>query len=399
MPSGNQVEKRSRKPASRYSPESEPKRRNIPNNPSPEKPVYNKDLMKRDARQTRSQPGNHVGIGRGRGRPINFENCSSGPVVGEAQACQRPPNPSGRATFHRKRSVSPLPGVSNNYHHGTPKPAEDQALNKSAKKVVKKTSNPTVKAAVNSSAKSADNSSAKSVSKAGSKSNHPKPSLSPDMFDASPSQPQQPCPSDDDANAQQIELSNSRDSSSDSSKEYLPQKYNREDDDGTGDEEASDVDQQTGFAENDRDIPASNFSSTPKTNINKRRSRLEFGHDEDDQSEAAPQHEKIRIEFNQDSLLKLFQMLPKMHSTMNEVLRRQENMMRHLKMLDQKMEAITSKLAGVTNNAGPSESEHVARLLLKLPLNSVNEMTEFVGEINDAIADKSITIGYLVSKN
>jgi len=38
-----------------------------------------------------------------------------------------------------------------------------------------------------------------------------------------------------------------------------------------------------------------------------RRSRLEFGrfgHDEeivDDQSEAAPQHEKIRIEFNQDS--------------------------------------------------------------------------------------------------
>jgi hypothetical protein len=86
------------------------------------------DLMKRDARQTRSQPGNHVGIGRGRGRPINFENCSSGPVVGEAQACQRPPNPSGRATFHRKRSVSPLPGVSNNYHHGTPKPAEDQAF-------------------------------------------------------------------------------------------------------------------------------------------------------------------------------------------------------------------------------------------------------------------------------
>ncbi|KAI9562427.1 hypothetical protein GHT06_013397 [Daphnia sinensis] len=164
------------------------------------------------------------------------------------------------------------------------------------------------------------------------------------MFDASPSQPQQPCPSDDDANAQQIELSNSRDSSSDSSKEYLPQ---------------NDVDQQTGFAENDRDIPASNFSSTPKTNINKRRSRLEFGHDEDDQSEAAPQHEKIRIEFNQDSLLKLFQI----------------------------------KLAGVTNNAGPSESEHVARLLLKLPLNSVNEMTEFVGEINDAIADKSITIG------
>lgn len=136
-----------------------------------------------------------------------------------------------------------------------------------------------------------------------------------------------------------------------------------------------------------------------------RRSRLEFGrfgHDEeivDDQSEAAPQHEKIRIEFNQDSLLKLFQMLPMMHSTMNEVLRRQDNMMRHLKMLDQKMEAITSKLAGVTNNAGPSESEHVARLLLKLPLNSVIEMTEFVGEINDAIADKSITIGYLVSKN
>ncbi|EFX64825.1 hypothetical protein DAPPUDRAFT_333805 [Daphnia pulex] len=146
------------------------------------------------------------------------------------------------------------------------------------------------------------------------------------------------------------ESSNSRDSSSDSSKEYIPQKYNREDDDGTGDEEASDVDQQTGFAENDRDIPASNFSSTPKTNINKRRSQLEFGHDEDDQSEAAPQHEKIRIEFNQDSLLKLFQMLPMMHSTMNEVLRRQENVMRHLKMLDQKMEAITSKLAGVTNH-------------------------------------------------
>lgn len=88
------------------------------------------------------------------------------------------------------------------------------------------------------------------------------------MFDASPSQPQQPSPSDDDANAQQIDSSNSRDSSSDSSKEYLPQKYNREDDDGTGDEEASDVDQQTGFAENDRDTPASNFSSTPKTNIN-----------------------------------------------------------------------------------------------------------------------------------
>jgi hypothetical protein len=31
-----------------------------------------------------------------------------------------------------------LPGVSNNYHHGTPKPAEDQALNKIAKKSCKK---------------------------------------------------------------------------------------------------------------------------------------------------------------------------------------------------------------------------------------------------------------------
>lgn len=72
--------------------------------------------------------------------------------------------------------------------------------------------------------------------------------------------------------------------------------------------------------------------------------------------------------------------------------------MRHLKLLDQKMEAITTKLAGV-HNAGPSESEHVARLLSKLPLDSVDEMTEFLGEINDAIADKSITIEYLVSKN
>lgn len=33
------------------------------------------------------------------------------------------------------------------------------------------------------------------------------------------------------------------------------------------DEEASDVEKQTCFAENDREIPASNFSSTPKTNI------------------------------------------------------------------------------------------------------------------------------------
>jgi hypothetical protein len=59
-----------------------------------------------------------------------------------------------------------------------------------------------------------------------------------DMFDASPSQPQQPSPSDDDAYAQPIQSSNSRDSSSDSSKEYLPQKYNREDDDAMSDEEA-----------------------------------------------------------------------------------------------------------------------------------------------------------------
>lgn len=88
-----------------------------------------------------------------------------------------------------------------------------------------------------------------------------------DMFDASPSQPQ-PSPSDDDAYAQPIQSSNSRDSSSDSSKEYLPQKFNGEDDDGMGDEEASDVEQQTSFAESDRDmIPASNISSTPKTNI------------------------------------------------------------------------------------------------------------------------------------
>jgi hypothetical protein len=106
-----------------------------------------------------------------------------------------------------------------------------------------------------------------------------------------------------------------------------------------------------------------------------------------------------QIEVNQDSLLKLFKLLPMMHSTLNEVLRRQENTMRHLKLLDQKMETITRKLAGVVHNAGPSESEHVARLLSKLPLNSVDEMTEFLGEINDAIADKSITTEYLVSKN
>jgi hypothetical protein len=87
-----------------------------------------------------------------------------------------------------------------------------------------------------------------------------------------------------------------------------------------------------------------------------------------------------------------------MHPTLNEVLRHQENTMRHLKLLDQKMEGITRKLVGV-HNTGPSESEHVARLLSKLPLNSVDEMTEFLGEINDAIADKSITIEYLVSKN
>jgi hypothetical protein len=132
--------------------------------------------------------------------------------------------------------------------------------------------------------------------------------------------------------------------------------------------------------------------------------RLEFRHHEE-QSEAAPQHEsskaegeKIQMEVNQDSLFKLFKLLPMMHSTLNEVLRHQENTMRHLKFLDQKMEGITRKLASV-HNTGPFESEHVARLLSKLPLNSVDEMTEFLGEINDAIADKSITIEYLVSKN
>ncbi|EFX71984.1 hypothetical protein DAPPUDRAFT_111184 [Daphnia pulex] len=159
------------------------------------------------------------------------------------------------------------------------------------------------------------------------------------MFDASPSQPQ-PSPSDDDAYAQPIQSRNSRDSSSDPSKEYLPQKHNREDDDGMGDEEASD----------EKDLDWS--SGMMKT-----------------------------------SRVKL---LP----SMSQVLRRQENTMRHLKLLDQKMEGIKRKLTGV-HNAGPSESEYVARLLSKLPLNSADEMTEFLEEINDAIADKSITIGYL----
>ncbi|KAI9551139.1 hypothetical protein GHT06_004442 [Daphnia sinensis] len=170
MTSGNQVEKRSRKPASRYSPESSPKRKTIRTNPSPEEPVYNKELMNRDDRGTRSQPSNHVGIGRGRGRLIIFGNCSSGPVVGEAQACPRPPNPSGRATHHR-RSVSPLLGFSNEYHRKTPKPAENPAFKKTAKQLVKKTSKPIVKATVeaalqilykapvNSSAKASVNSS------------------------------------------------------------------------------------------------------------------------------------------------------------------------------------------------------------------------------------------------
>ncbi|KZR98207.1 Uncharacterized protein APZ42_006486 [Daphnia magna] len=129
MPNGNQVEKCSRKPASRYSPESSPKHKTIRTNPSPEELVYNKELMNRDDRGTRSQHGNPSGIGRGRERPINFGNCSSGPVVGEAQACPRPPNPSGRATYHR-RSVSTLPSFSNEYHHKTPKPAENPALKK-----------------------------------------------------------------------------------------------------------------------------------------------------------------------------------------------------------------------------------------------------------------------------
>ncbi|KZR98462.1 Uncharacterized protein APZ42_006115 [Daphnia magna] len=173
---------------------------------------------------------------------------------------------------------------------------------------------------------------------------NPKPSLSPDMFDASPSQPQ-PSPSDDDAYAQPMHSSGSR-YSLDSNREYFPQKDNGEDE--MNDEEASDVEQQTNFAENDRDrISASNLSSTPKTYIHKKRSRLEFRSHEE-QSEAAPQHES------------------------------QEG-------------NITRKLAGV-NNAGPSESEHVARMLSKLPLNSVDEMTEFLGEIKDAIADKCITI-------
>ncbi len=103
--------------------------------------------MSRDARRTRSQPGNHVVIGRGRGRPINLGNCSSVPVVGEAQACPRPPNPSGRATHHR-RLLSPLPGFSNDCHNKTPKPTENSELKQTAKQVLKKTSKPTVKAAV-----------------------------------------------------------------------------------------------------------------------------------------------------------------------------------------------------------------------------------------------------------
>ena len=101
--------------------------------------------------------------------------------------------------------------------------------------------------------------------------------------------------------------------------------------------------------------------------------------------------DKFRIEFNQESLFKLFKLLPMMQSTLNEVLRRQENTMRHIKLLDQKMEGISSKLSGV-NNLGPSQSENVARLLSKLPLNSPDEMNEFIGEIKNAIADKSITI-------
>ena len=42
MSSGKRLEKRTRKPADRYSPESPPKRKAIPSNRSPEEPVYNK---------------------------------------------------------------------------------------------------------------------------------------------------------------------------------------------------------------------------------------------------------------------------------------------------------------------------------------------------------------------
>ncbi|KAK4004192.1 hypothetical protein OUZ56_005934 [Daphnia magna] len=318
MPNGNQVEKCSRKPASRYSPESSPKHKTIRTNPSPEELVYNKEMTEEQDHSTVITRGSVV---EGKGRLI-LEIA----VPGQSLVRLKP--------VHVRQIQVAGPLIT-----------EDQFL-------------------------------------------HCQP---------------QPSPSDDDAYAQPMHSSGSR-YSLDSNREYFPQKDNGEDE--MNDEEASDVEQQTNFAENDRDrISASNLSSTPKTYIHKKRSRLEFRSHEE-QSEAAPQHEsqegsegeKFQIEVNQDSIFKLFKLLPIMQSTLNEVLRRKGNTMRHLKLLDQKMEDITRKLAGV-NNAGPSESEHVARMLSKLPLNSVDEMTEFLGEIKDAIADKCITIEYLVTSN
>ena len=70
-----------------------------------------------------------------------------------------------------------------------------------------------------------------------------------------------------------------------------------------------------------------------------------------------------------------------MHSNMNEVIRRQDNIIKNIKVLHQKLEEISSRLEGSDNNTSPSQLQNVATLMTKLPLSSESEMDEFLVDL------------------
>ena len=66
---------------------------------------------------------------------------------------------------------------------------------------------------------------------------------------------------------------------------------------------------------------------------------------------------------------------------MNEVIRRQDNIIKNIKVLHQKLEEISSRLEGSDNNTSPSQLQNVATLMTKLPLSSESEMDEFLVDL------------------
>ena len=87
-----------------------------------------------------------------------------------------------------------------------------------------------------------------------------------------------------------------------------------------------------------------------------------------------------------------------MHSNINEVMRRQDNIIKNIKVLHQKMEEISSRLEGSDNNTSPSQLQNVATLMTKLPLSSESEIAEFLVDLKDGIKNKNITLERFVSR-